>query len=657
MTPFIKVTKLQRYYSMGENTVKALDGADLTIDQGEFVMVVGSSGSGKSTLMHIIGLLDTATGGSFKLNGQEITTLSDDQRSSLRNEKIGFVFQKFNLLPDLTVLENIALPLSYEGIPKEQRQARAKKYAARMGLADRLHHRPTELSGGQNQRVAIARALVTEPDIIMGDEPTGALDSKTGKEIMQILHELNEEGKTIIMVTHDPVLAEQGTRKISIKDGHIIGDEPGKKTLKKSDESSANKPEVPGSFGLSFKDLFIIGLREGLLPHKMRTFLTMLGIIIGVASVIAMSSFSLGSKKKQADQIRALGANMIKVIDSKLESDQLLSARTQGSNGLSLNDLELIKQSIPAITKSAVLREVKLNVHFKQQEINPRILGIAGDYLTVNNIELAQGRSFDNYDQDSSNRVAIIGANYANKFNTKMLGENIFLSGIPYRIIAIMANKNIDLKGLEAGSENDPNSDLLIPLESLTARTQYLERRSEIDEIQVQLSDEDQLSDAGTAIKKALINSHAGLEDFRLVIPLDLLKQKQQSQKLLDILTICIASISILVGGIGIMNIMLATVNERIKEIGVRRAVGATKRDILYQFLAESVIISVVGGAIGVVFAACTVFFVCYLLGLPVVFSVPLTLTSVIASIATGLGFGLYPAGQAAAKDPVEALE
>lgn len=657
MAKFIKISQLKRHYVMGENVVKALDGADLSIDQGEFVMIVGSSGSGKSTLMHIIGLLDTATSGSFELNGEEITSLSDDQRSALRNEKIGFVFQKFNLLPDLTVLENIALPLSYEGIPKEQRQARAKKYAQRMGLGDRLDHKPTELSGGQNQRVAIARALVTEPDIIMGDEPTGALDSKTGKEIMQILHELNEEGKTIIMVTHDPVLAEQGTRKISIKDGHIIGDEPGQKATKLTKATKAQEKDRRSKFGLSFKDLFIIGFREGLLPHKMRTFLTMLGIIIGVASVIAMSSFSLGSKKKQADQIRALGANMIKVIDAKLESDQLLSARTQGSQGLNLSDLELLKSSIPEIKQSAVLRELKLSVQYNQQKINPRILGVAGNYLSVNNITLAEGRDFDQLDQNSANRVAIIGANFANKFDTEMLGSNIFLAGIPYKIIGIMANKNIDLKGLEAGSENDPNSDLLIPLEALNSRTQYLERRSELDEIQIQLSSEDQLSEAGIAIKRALKNQHAGLEDFRLVIPLDLLKQKQQSQKLLDILTICIASISILVGGIGIMNIMLATVNERIKEIGVRRAVGATKRDILYQFLAESVIISVVGGAIGVLFATCVVFLTCYFLALPVVFSLPLTLTSVIASIATGLGFGLYPAGQAAAKDPVEALE
>ena len=268
MSDFIKISKLTRHYVMGENVVKALDGADLNIEQGEFVMIVGSSGSGKSTLMHIIGLLDTATSGNYQLNGQEITSLSDDQRSALRNEKIGFVFQKFNLLPDLTVLENIALPLSYEGIPKEQRQTRAKKYAQRMGLGERLDHKPTELSGGQNQRVAIARALVTEPDIIMGDEPTGALDSKTGKEIMQILHELNNEGKTIVMVTHDPVLAEQGTRKISIKDGHIVADESGQKSLETAKGEQKNNSANRLRFGLSFKDLFIIGFREGLLSSQ-----------------------------------------------------------------------------------------------------------------------------------------------------------------------------------------------------------------------------------------------------------------------------------------------------------------------------------------------------------------------------------------------------
>ena len=264
--PLIKVTNLKRHYTMGEHTVKALDGVDVEIHPGEFVMIVGSSGSGKSTLMHILGLLDKPTDGSFILGSQEVSNLTDDEYAALRNQRIGFVFQQFNLLNELTVVENVALPLAYSGVDKAERAEKASLYATKTGLGERLDHRPTQLSGGQNQRIAIARALVNSPDIVMADEPTGALDSKTGKEIMDLLHDLNDQGLTIIMVTHDPVLAEQGTRKIVVKDGLIIedaaGDKAGRGKLKEE------KLQMIGR--LSFSDLFMIGLREGLLPHKMR---------------------------------------------------------------------------------------------------------------------------------------------------------------------------------------------------------------------------------------------------------------------------------------------------------------------------------------------------------------------------------------------------
>jgi macrolide transport system ATP-binding/permease protein len=653
--PLIKVKSLTKFYTMGEHTVKALDGIDLDIYPGEFVMIVGSSGSGKSTLMHILGLLDKPTGGSFTLGDEEVSNLSDDEYAALRNRRIGFVFQQFNLLNELSVVDNVALPLSYSGMEKSLRSEKASEYATMTGLGDRLDHRPTELSGGQNQRIAIARALVNQPDILMADEPTGALDSKTGEEIMGLLHELNDKGHTIIMVTHDNHLAEQGTRKIVVKDGHILEDVNGSKPHKKSDVAA--KPKKIG--GLSFRDLFVIGLKEGLLPHKMRSFLTMLGIIIGVASVIAMSSFSLGSKKKQADQIRALGANLVQIIDNRLENESLIQVRRSGSRGLSRQDLKDIKVNVSGISAAAFTRDAPMNALWQGDSLNARILGIGGDYLKVNNLSLKEGRYFDVNDENTSARVAVIGSKIAEKISGKKgpLGKSFIIGGIPYIVIGVLKDKNIDMEELDAGSLKDANLNILIPMETLLTRTTYLEMRSEVDEIQLQLDTEDRLFSAGKAIKKTLNVLHGGVEDYRIVIPLDLLKQKQQSQKLLDILTIIISSISIIVGGIGIMNIMLATVNERIREIGVRRAVGATRKDILYQFLAESMILSVTGGIFGVVFAFLIIIVTCQALGLPIVLSVVLVGVSVGASVLTGLVFGLYPAKNAAAKNPVEALK
>lgn len=655
--PIIRARGITRHYPMGANVVKALDGVDLNVWAGDLLIVMGSSGSGKSTLMHIMGLLDRPDDGSFEVNGVDVARQADNELSAVRNRHIGFVFQQFNLLSDLSVVENIALPLAYSGIPREQRLERARHYAERLGLGDRVDHLPTELSGGQMQRVAIARALVNEPDILLADEPTGNLDSRTSDEIMEILYELHAQGHTIIMVSHDPRMADQGTRRITLKDGRIVDDRPGirERALSRSQE----RPNVSRrrAAGLGFFDLLRIGLHEGLLTHGTRTFLTMLGIIIGVSSVIAMSSFSLGSKRKQADQIRALGANLVRIVDKRLENERLTQARMDGSQGLGRSDLDSLLSNTPQIQRAATAREVKLSVMHGGHSLTPRVLGVSGNYLEVNNLELASGRPFDEGDRERSSKVAILGHSAAEKIGLDTaIGTQLLLGGVCYTVVGVLKDKHIALEELEATSIADPNNDLLIPLETLLARTSYLDLRSEIDEIQLQLATEDDLYSVGRDIRRILGVTHNGVEDYDIIIPMDLLKQKQQSQRLLDILTACISSISILVGGIGIMNIMLASVTERIREIGIRRAIGATRRDIQWQFLSESVIIAVTGGGCGVLLALGAVGVTCRWLHLPVVFSLPHIGVAVLASTLTGLIFGIYPAFQAANKDPVEAL-
>ncbi len=654
----INLKGLERHYRMGDSVVKALDGVELKIRRGEFVMIVGSSGSGKSTLMHLLGCLDRPTGGEQWLAGENIAQMEDDALSHLRNNRIGFVFQQFNLLGDLSVLENIAMPLVYAGVERKRRLEIARKYAEMMGLGNRVLHRPTELSGGQSQRVAIARALVNDPGIILADEPTGNLDSVTGREIMEVLFDLNRRGYTVIMVTHDRALAEQGTRKITLSDGHVISDEAGQLSLPTAHHEARG---VAGRKGIGFTDLFRIGWREGLLAHKMRTGLTMLGIVIAVAGVIAMSSFSLGSKKKQAEQIRALGDNLVRIVDGRLEGEKLSDVRISGSLGLSRSDVELIMAGVPGIERWSATRDIRMNIPAVLDGMSYHISGVAGEYMRVNNLELLSGRFISDLDRVQASRVAAVGLAIAERLGgergpTGAIGKQLIMGGAPYEVVGVLAARHVDLQGLEATGARDTNHDILVPLETLIARTRYLDMRSELDEIQVQLANSDALVDGSAAIRRLVSAAHGGVTDFELVVPLDLLRQKQDSQKLLDILTLCIASVALVVGGIGIMNIMLASVTERTREIGVRRAVGCTRRGVLYQFLSESILISITGGAAGLVVAIAVVIVTCTLLSLPVVLSPRMIALALSASTITGLVFGLYPAVQAARKNPVEAL-
>ncbi|WP_279287539.1 ABC transporter ATP-binding protein [Flintibacter hominis] len=224
MEHLIELKDIYKIYPMGEETVHALDGVNITIDQGEFVAIVGSSGSGKSTAMNIIGCLDVPTSGTYHLGGVDVSTMEDDQQADIRNKMLGFIFQQYNLIPKLSVLENVELPLLYAGVPADQRRERAIRSLERVGLADKKKNLPSQLSGGQQQRVSIARALAGDPSVILADEPTGALDSKTGREVLGFLKKLNREGDTVVLITHDNSIAVKADRIIRLQDGKVIYD-------------------------------------------------------------------------------------------------------------------------------------------------------------------------------------------------------------------------------------------------------------------------------------------------------------------------------------------------------------------------------------------------------------------------------------------------
>ena len=654
---FIELERVTKTYVMGTNEVHALNDVCLTLHRGEFITVVGPSGSGKSTLMHILGCLDRPTRGAYRLPGRDIATADDTTLSALRNRHIGFVFQQFNLLHNLTVQENIALPLAYAGWARDARMERARKVAAEVGLTERLHHRPYELSGGQAQRVAIARALICEPDLILADEPTGALDSQTGREIMGLLQHLNEQGTTLLVVTHDRDIAALGTRTLALADGKIVDDQTRRPAPTASPRTGLHAPPDQAA-GVHVTDLLRIGIREGLLAHKLRTALTMLGVVIGVASVIGMSSMSEGSKKKQADQIRAMGVNLVRVVDQRLENQELHEARIAGSRGLTRTDASLLRRHVNGIAALATVREIRIRAAQGPRSLNARVLGVEGDYRRVNNLATDRGRYFDKADEETMRRVAVVGSRVAEQLGSgNAVGSRIELGGQPYTVIGVLADKFIDTTELEASGANDTNFDILIPLGTLMNRMTFLPLRNELDEIQVQLRNEDQLARAGNDIRRVVRAAHRGIEDFQLVIPLDLLKTRQQSQRLLDILSLLISAISLIVGGIGIMNIMLASVTERLREIGVRRAVGATARDIQRQFLVEAVIIAGIGGFIGVLLAVLIVLILCVPMQLPIVFRPGVMLIAVGASFITGMVFGYYPAARAASQNLVDVLQ
>lgn len=646
----------RKTYVMGTHQVHALAGVDLDIRKGDFVAIVGPSGSGKSTLMHMLGCLDRLSEGSYLLAGDDMSTAGDTQLSEIRNRRIGFVFQQFNLLPNLTVLENIALPLAYAGYPLPERLQKAREIAVRVGLGERTGHRPNELSGGQCQRVAIARALIHNPEVLFADEPTGALDSKTGQEILALLDELHAQGHTIILVTHDPKVADHAHRKISLSDGKIVSD------VRRQDVpplKDAAPVEIENRGNLGFRDMIRMGFREGLMAHKLRTSLTMLGVIIGVASVIAMSSFSEGSKLKQANQIRALGANLIRIVDRRLEDQALLQARARGSQGLTRADADVLRTAMPDITAVAKARDLNLEVLRGREPLaNIRVRGVSGAYLKVNNLSLAAGVDFHPLDELRQHRVAVVGAGLmpAGISPAEMIDSVLVLGGQPHRVVGVLEDKFVDTTELEAVGANDANRDVLIPLRAALTRFTHLSLRSELDEILVQLDDEDRLTEAGRAIRRILDVRHQGVDDYDLIIPLDLLRSKQESQRLLDLLSLSISAISLVVGGIGIMNIMLAAVTERLKEIGIRRAIGARRTDIRRQFLVEAITISMVGGIAGVLLAGLGVAIASRPLDFPIVFNPWIVGIAFGASFGTGLLFGAYPAIQASNQNLVEIL-
>jgi macrolide transport system ATP-binding/permease protein len=649
-TPLLELKGLRREFPSGESTITVLKDIDLTIRAGEMVAIVGASGSGKSTLMNILGCLDRPTGGIYRVAGKETGQLQPDELAQLRREHFGFVFQRYHLLPDLNALGNVEIPAIYAGKDRATRHARAAAVLDKLGMSDRLHHRPGQLSGGQQQRVSIARALMNGCDVILADEPTGALDSKSGQGVIDILKELNAEGHTVILVTHDMHVARHARRIIEITDGEIVADRENPDADTEPSGKTAPKPDLPArqaSPWRAHRDRFAEAFKMALLAmaaHRLRTFLTMLGIIIGIASVVSVVALGQGSRERILKDISALGTNTIDVYPGKDFGD-MRSGRVETlrpADAAALAAQPYIDSVTPRVSSSVVLR-------YGNVSVNATVEGVGEHYFRVRGMEIAEGALFDARGVRDNVQNVVIDHNTRKKLFTNgesPVGTVLFLGSVPCRVIGVTKEK-------DSGFGNNDSLNVYVPYTTAMSR---LSGQSFLKAITVRIADSVQTDVAEQGVTRLLTQRH-GMKDFFVSNTDSIRKTIEKTTATMTLLVSMIALISLVVGGIGVMNIMLVSVTERTQEIGVRMAVGARQGDIMRQFLIEAVFVCLLGGAIGV---ALSLAFGALLAQFSSNFALVYSTTSIVAAFAVstlvGVIFGFLPARNAARLDPVVAL-
>ncbi|MDH2998605.1 macrolide ABC transporter permease/ATP-binding protein MacB [Pasteurellaceae bacterium LFhippo2] len=633
----IEISNLNKYVGSAENPAHILKNVNLTIEQGDFVAIIGASGSGKSTLMNILGCLDTASNGSYKIDGAETQSLTSDKLSDLRQRKFGFIFQRYNLLSSLNAAENVALPAIYAGVDSSTRFKRAQELLEKLGLGDKTHNKPNQLSGGQQQRVSIARALMNGGDIILADEPTGALDSHSGETVMEILQELHQEGHTLILVTHDPNIAAHAQRIIEIKDGEIIRDERQQPLPLKVENNrrTAKKPRFLDQLYESFKMA-----TSAIMAHKLRALLTMLGIIIGIASVISVVALGKGSQEQILSNINNLGTNTMSVYNGTGFGDR----RAALMQNLNIGDVTALSQQSYVESATPTSSYNGTLVH-SGTVVTGQISGVGEQYFDVRGIMLKSGRLFSAEDTKNSAQVVVIDPNTQKSLKLdNPIGEVIMIDKKPLEIIGIAE---------QSGNNQSTNLNLWTPYTTLMER---ISGAKKIDSITVKVKSDVESQTAEKSLTELLTARH-GKKDF-FVMNTDTIKQTIQSTtNTMTLLISSIALISLIVGGIGVMNIMLVSVTERTKEIGVRMAIGAKQFNIMQQFLIEAVLICLLGGVIGILLSTAIILgFNQMGGGFKMVFSTSSVVVAVLCSTLIGVIFGFIPARNASKLNPITAL-
>lgn len=648
--PLINLENIVREFPAGDSTIQVLKSINLTINAGEMVAIIGASGSGKSTLMNILGCLDKPTTGTYSISGRITSKLSPDELAELRREHFGFIFQRYHLLNALTAQGNVEIPAIYAGVNDEERQKRATEILTRLGLADKIHNKPNQLSGGQQQRVSIGRALINGGQIILADEPTGALDRKSGLEVMAILRELHSQGHTVIIVTHDANIAQSAQRIIEISDGNIISDsinpnyqsETNDNRQVKQIEQAKTQDNFRAKY-YRFRDAFKMAILS-MFSQRLRTFLTMLGIIIGIASVVSMVALGQGTKQKILSNINSMGTSTLEIYAGNGFGDRNAEKITtlRSSDADFLAQQSFVHSTTPNLSTSVYFRINNLAV-------TGTVNGVGEQFFAVRGYDITQGISFDQSSINNSAQDAVIDENTVKRLfaNEDPIGKILMVGQLPVKIIGVATKQ-------QQGFGSNESLNVWLPYTTVINR---MVGQTSLRSITVRINDNIDLSIAEQAVNRIMLQRH-GTKDFFIFNSDNVRETINSSAWVLTLLVSTIALISLIVGGIGVMNIMLVSVTERTREIGVRMAVGARSSDILQQFLIEAVLVCLTGGIIGILLSFVVGFiFNALVTSFAMSFSSIAIVAAFSCSSIIGIIFGYFPAKRAAKLDPIYALE
>ena len=639
--PLIELDKVSKVYQTGGAEVRALDHISLTIHEGEYVAIMGQSGSGKSTLMNILGCLDRPSEGSYRVRGTDIAELTSDELANLRRNEFGFVFQRYNLLATMTAAENVELPAIYAGLSQEARRSRSLELLGRLGMGNRARHRPNELSGGQQQRVSIARALMNDANVVLADEPTGALDTRSGAEVLEVLDKLNRDGRTVILITHEPEVAAHAHRQIVISDGHIISDS-GTTDVTGPEQAHVIREHSHLALWAEVSEAVKMAIRS-LRANIFRTALTLLGVVIGVAAVVTMLAIGDGSKANILQSMQSMGTNLL------LVRPGAPGMRPTGDIAtLVPADATAIEQNVPNVVAVAPERNGSETARFGNVDYRTQVTGTWPQYSKVRDWEAAKGSFFSEADLESYAPVAVLGQTVVDNLfpdGKDPVGQYVLIGNIPFEVIGVMEAKGASSFG------RDQDDIIFVPI---TTGFMRLFGQQYTNAINVKVSDSKLIDQTEADIKKLLLARHQ-TEDFQIRNTASMLETMESMSSTLTILLGSVAGISLLVGGIGVMNIMLVNVTERTREIGLRMATGARMNNILLQFNTEALVVCGVGGLIGVMLGIGTGLALGSF-GLHIAINPLPSFLAFSCAFMTGLIFGYLPARKAARLDPVVAL-